>query len=156
MSDSESQTSNTKPEEQKKKKFPTWAKVIIVLFSLMIVAELVALILVPILLKDNDKEVQQFLTAIYKEDYDAAYDYFAPELQKDYPPYVFETGLSYMSLDDTCKTTWTTSSLSSSTSKGSVKEIAGTIECEDATYTAEFELRKQGDEYKIWKYSIEP
>ena len=114
-------------------------------------------ILVAILaLKNNDAEVQSFLSAVYDKDYTTAYDNFSPELKQVQSFNVFERGIGTMKLDSSCKTEWTTNSISVSTSDGSRKEIGGTITCDGGTYKAEFKLTKQDDGYKFYSYYIRP
>ena len=111
------------------------------------------------LLEDNDKEVQSFLSAIYEEDYSAAYNHFSVQLQDVQSQEVFETqihSLEAAGVNSSCTTDWTTNVISASTDSGSTKEISGDLNCGDSTFSADFGLVKQGDSYKMFSYAIQP
>lgn len=145
---SQPQMTNAQP----KKKMPTWLKVLSIVGGVIIV---LAIVLV-LVLKDNDSEVNSFLNALYRRDFITAYNYFAPELKEVQSREEFEMGARTLNLDESCTTDWTTNMVGVSTSVGSYKEIAGIITCDSGIFNASFKFIKQGDNYRIYSYYIKP
>lgn len=140
-----------------KKKMPTWAKVIIVVISVIILAIGGLLIATTLILKNNDKEVQSFLSSIYSSDYNKAYGNFSSQLKEVQDQDSFESAIESVKkagLNSDCKTNWTTNSVASSTDKASTKEIGGIIECSNSKFDASFKLVDQNGDYKLYEYSI--
>lgn len=150
---------NTPVAEVGRKKLPTWAKVLIIVGSIGLLAGIVGVIAISAVLKDNDKEVQGFLSSLYASNYSAAYDHFSPQLKAVQTQGVFESQVQTLKtagVDNSCRTNWTTNFVSSSTDIGNTKEIGGTLDCSKGSFSASFKLVKQGDEYKLYSYSIQP
>ncbi len=149
----------TPPVEVGKKKLPKWAKILIIVGSIVLIACIGGIIAASAVLKNNDKEVQGFLSDIYSSDYNAAYGYFSPQLKKVQSLDVFEAQVQTLKtagVDSSCHTDWTTNSVSSSTDTGNTKEIGGTLDCNKGSFSANFKLVKQSDSYKLYSYSIQP
>jgi len=130
-----------------------------VVASIFILAWVALIVSGVVTLKNNDKEVQGFLSAIYASDYSTAYDYYATELKEMQTKSTFESqfqAMKTLGLDDSCKAKWTNTSIRSSTDEGSFKEIGGALDCDKRSFSASFDLFKQGDAYKIYSYSIQP
>lgn len=142
-----------------KKKLPKWAKILIIIASICLLIGIVTIIIASIVLKDNDKEVQGFLNAIYSSNYDVAYDYYTTEVKETISQDTFEyqvQTLKAAGIDSSCRTNWTTNSIKSSTTTGSTKEIDGTINCNKGSFSARFILIKQDDNYKLLESFISP
>lgn len=143
------------PTSPSKKKMPKWAIIVLVMVSVgaLVVAG------VFIALKDNDKEAQGFLSAIYSSNYSEAYNFFSPQLKKVQSKEVFESSIRNVQksgLDNSCKPSWSNNAVSSSTSTGNTKEIAGTLACSKGSFSVEFRLVQLDGEYKLYSYSIQP
>ena len=140
-----------------KKKMPIWVKLIIGFVIVIILAIGGVLIATTLILKNNDKEVQSFLSSIYSSDYNTAYGNFSSQLKEVQDQDTFKSAIEsvkYAGLNSDCKTNWTTNSVSSSTNTGNTKEIGGTIDCSDSKFDALFKLVEQNGSYKLYGYSI--
>ena len=145
---------NNKEDAPVKKK--SGGKKILIILGILVLLGGAGILVAILALKNNDSEVQSFLSAIYDKNYTVAYDYFSPELKRVQSLSAFENGVQTIDLNSNCKTEWTTNSIEASTSSGSHKQIGGTITCDGGTYNAEFKLVKQDGEYKFYSYYIRP
>ncbi len=155
----QSPTPTITPMVEPEKKLPKRAKILIIVASIVLVCGIGGIIVAAVVLKNNDKEVQGFLSSIYASNNSAAYDYFSPELKQVQSRDVFESQLQpakAAGLDSSCSTEWTTNSVASSTDSGNTKEVGGTLKCDKASFDANFKLVKRGDSYKLYSYSIQP
>lgn len=152
-------TQSVSPVEAGRKKLPKWAKILIIVGSIGLIAGIGGIIVASTVLKNNDKEVQGFLNAIYSSDYSTAYGYFSTQLKEAQSQDVFEAQVQTLKtagVDSSCHANWTTNLVSSSTDVGNTKEVGGTIDCDKGSFSANFRLVKQSDSYKLYSYSIQP
>lgn len=147
------------PEGTPKKKIPKTVKVLLIVVAVIIALIVAGVIAGSAILKNNDKEVKGFLSAVYASDYDAGYEYFSPQLKEVQSAEVFEQQaktIKAAGVDDSCTPKWTTNTAGASTETGKTKEIGGTLECKKGNFSANFKLVKQGEEYKLYSYSMQP
>lgn len=156
---SQQQTSTQATLVGSKKRLPKWAKILIIVVSVGLIAGIGGIIAANAVLKNNDKEVQGFLSSIYSSNYSDAYNYFSSQLKEVQSQDIFESQVATLKtagVDSTCAAHWTTNSVSSSTDTGNTKELSGTLDCDKGSFNSSFKLVKQDGSYKLYSYSIQP
>lgn len=138
-----------------KKRCPTWAKVLIVIGSILVIAVIALAIIVPAVSRsvDTAKEeaLQPFISALLDEDYAAAMDYVSSDANVDQNRLTALAGQS--DLDSSCATEWTSFYIYRGTD-GNYTDISGMLTCNNGKHSIEARLVKKDGTYKILHFRL--
>ena len=127
----------------------------IIIGGVVLVAGLITggVFLVVNLFNGGSSEATAFVDDLKNQRWDAAYEYFLPELKGIQSYEAFSEQINSLKLDESCNYKQF-STKSHIDTVGETKESSGRVECSDKSYSASFKFIKNGDVFKLYSYSI--
>jgi hypothetical protein len=103
------------------------------------------------------KHAEGFVNELKSSNYEAAYEYFAPELKEAQSFDVFQTQVKTLNLTEECEDlNITERETKTDTEFGTLNKVIGTVKCPDASYKGEFIMGDSDGEEKLYSYFFIP